>query len=121
MCELMTGWYLLQCGKKERSQPTFKFIYLHKKNACLNGWHNAINHQWSQRRWGSTHRPHHIIVACYCNRCTKICLSKVNEVMHPDMVFHCVNDGLGNLVHRMKDWHERMLGHENIRKKRAHE
>jgi hypothetical protein len=32
-----------------------------------------------------------------------ICLSKVNEVMHPNMVFHCVNDGLGNSVHRMKD------------------
>jgi hypothetical protein len=30
-------------------------------------------------------------------------LSKVNEVMHPDMVFHCVNDGLGNSVHWMKD------------------
>jgi len=26
-------------------------------------------------------------------------LSKVNEVMHPSMVFHYVNDGLGNLVH----------------------
>ncbi len=26
-------------------------------------------------------------------------LSKVNEVMHPSMVFHCVNDGLGNSVH----------------------
>ncbi len=32
-----------------------------------------------------------------------ICLSKANEVMHPDMVFHCVNDGLGNSVHQMKD------------------
>jgi len=31
-------------------------------------------------------------------------LSKVNELMHPNMVFHCVNDGLGNSVHRMKDW-----------------
>ncbi len=30
-------------------------------------------------------------------------LSKVNEIMHLDMVFHCVNDGLGNSVHRMKD------------------
>jgi hypothetical protein len=46
-------------------------------------------------------------------------LCKVNEVMHPDMVFHCVNDGLGNLVHRMKDWHEMMLEHGNIHKKRA--
>ncbi len=30
-------------------------------------------------------------------------LSKVNEVMHPDMVFHYINDRLGNSVHRMKD------------------
>ncbi len=28
-----------------------------------------------------------------------ICFSKVNEVMHIGMVFHCVNDGLGNSVH----------------------
>ncbi|CAK9218640.1 unnamed protein product [Sphagnum troendelagicum] len=46
-------------------------------------------------------------------------LSKVNEVMHHGMVFHCVNDGLGNSVHRIKDWHETMLKHGNIRKKRA--
>jgi hypothetical protein len=26
-------------------------------------------------------------------------LSKENEVMHPSMVFHCVNDGLGNSMH----------------------
>jgi len=50
-----------------------------------------------------------------------ICLSKVNEVMHHGMVFHSVNGGLGNLVHRMKDWHETMLEHGNIRKKKAHE
>jgi hypothetical protein len=30
-------------------------------------------------------------------------LSKVNEVMHLVMVFHCVNDGLGNSMHWMKD------------------
>ncbi len=41
--------------------------------------------------------------------------------MHPSMVFHCVNDGLGNSMHRMKDWHETMLEHGNIRKKRARE
>jgi hypothetical protein len=51
-----------------------------------------------------------------------ICLFKVNEeVMHPNMVFHCVNDGLGNLVHQMKDWHETMLKHGNIRKKKVRE
>jgi hypothetical protein len=44
-------------------------------------------------------------------------LSKVNEVMHPGTKFHCFNDGLGNLVHRMKDWHETMLKHGNIHKR----
>jgi hypothetical protein len=48
-------------------------------------------------------------------------LSKVNEVMHLGMVFHCINDELGNSVHRMKDWHETMLKHGNIGKKRVHE
>jgi hypothetical protein len=48
-------------------------------------------------------------------------LSKVNEVVHPSMVFHCINDGLRNSVHWMKDWHETMLKHGNIRKKRVHE
>jgi len=48
-------------------------------------------------------------------------LPKVNEVMHPGMVFHCVNDGLHNSGHRMKDWHETMLEHGNIRKRRARE
>jgi hypothetical protein len=28
-----------------------------------------------------------------------ICLSKVNEVMHLGMVFHCINDGLDNSMH----------------------
>jgi hypothetical protein len=50
-----------------------------------------------------------------------ICLSKVNEVMRPDMVFHCVNDGFGNSVYRMKDWHETMLEHGNIYEKKVHE
>jgi hypothetical protein len=48
-------------------------------------------------------------------------LSKVNEIMHLGMIFHCVNDGLGNSVHRMEDWHETMLKHGNIRKKGAYE
>jgi hypothetical protein len=48
-------------------------------------------------------------------------LSKADEIMHPNMVFHCVNDGLGNSMHRMKNWPETMLEHGNIRKKRAYE
>jgi hypothetical protein len=38
--------------------------------------------------------------------------------MHLDMVFHCVNDGLGNSMQRMKDWHEMMENMEiSIRKR----
>jgi hypothetical protein len=57
--------------KKEGSQPTFEFIHPYEESVCSNGWHNAINHQLSQRRWGSTHRSHHIIVVCYCTRYKK--------------------------------------------------
>jgi hypothetical protein len=58
------------------------------------------------------------VIATYVQH---ICLSKVNEVMHPDMVFHCIKDGLDNSMHRMKDWHEMMLEHGNMRRKKAHE
>jgi hypothetical protein len=43
------------------------------------------------------------------------------EVMHFDMAFHCVNDELNISVHQMKDWHEMILEHGNIWKKRVHE
>jgi hypothetical protein len=39
---------------------------------------------------------------------------------HPNMVFHCVNDGLGKSMHQMKDLHEMMLEYGNIYKKRVH-
>ncbi len=93
-------WYLPQCGKRKWSQPTFKFIHPHGKNVCSNGWHNAKNHQRSQRRWGSTHRPHHTIIVSYCNKCTRY------------SPFQCKWNHAsrhGHLVHRMKDWHETML------------
>jgi hypothetical protein len=32
-----------------------------------------------------------------------ICLSKLNGIMHPSIVFHRINDGLDNLMHWMKD------------------
>jgi len=37
------------------------------------------------------------------------------------MVFHHINDGLGNLMHQMKDWHETTVEHANIHRKRVHE
>jgi hypothetical protein len=48
-------------------------------------------------------------------------LSKVNEIMHPNMVFHYMNCDIGNSMHWMKDWHKTKLKHGNIYKKRAHE
>ncbi len=57
--------------KKRRIITNLQVHPPHGENACSNGWHNVKNHQWNQRRWGSTHRPHHIIVVCYCNRCKK--------------------------------------------------
>jgi hypothetical protein len=48
-------------------------------------------------------------------------LSKVDGTMHPSMVFHHINDGLGNSVHQMKDWHEIMVEHANICRKKVHE
>ncbi len=72
MCELMRlDDTSPNVEKREGSQPTFKFIHPYGKSVCSNGWHDARNHQWIQRRWGSTHRPHHIIVACYWNKCTR--------------------------------------------------
>ncbi len=32
-----------------------------------------------------------------------ICPSKANKFVHPDIVFHCIDVGFGNLVHWMKD------------------
>ncbi len=63
MCGFITSNDTSPNVGKIKSQPPFKFIHHHRKNISLNGWHNARNHQQSQRRWGLTHRPHHIIVA----------------------------------------------------------
>jgi len=60
-----------QCGKINGAQPTFEFIHPHGEIFCSNGWCNAKNHERSQRRWGSTHRLHHIIVVCYYNKSMK--------------------------------------------------
>ncbi len=54
--------------KKKRIKTNFKFLHPHGENAYSNGWHNAINHQQNQRRWGLTYRPHQIIVAHYYNK-----------------------------------------------------
>ncbi len=55
-----------------------------------------------------------------CNIC-KIRFTKANVVLHPRLVLHRVEDGLGNSVKRLKDWHEIMFNHTNVCTKRCHE
>lgn len=50
-----------------------------------------------------------------------ICLTKVNESLHLGMVFQLVEDGIGNLVKWLKDWHETMFEDKNACNKRCHE
>jgi hypothetical protein len=55
-----------------------------------------------------------------CNIC-KIRLTKANAVLHPRLVLHRVEDGLGNSVKQLKDWHETMINHTNVCTKQCHE
>jgi hypothetical protein len=55
-----------------------------------------------------------------CNICN-IHLTKANAVLHPRLMLHCVEDGLGNRVKRLKNWHETRCNHPNVRTKQCHE
>jgi hypothetical protein len=55
-----------------------------------------------------------------CNICN-ICLTKVNAFLHLGLMLHYIEDGLINIVKRLKDWHETMLNHTNVRTKQCHE
>jgi len=48
-------------------------------------------------------------------------LTKANAISHLGLVLRRVEDGLENSVKRVKDWHETMLNHTNVRTKRCHE
>jgi len=61
---------------------------------------------------------HMKVLACNIRN---IRLTKGNAVSHPKLVLHCVEDGLGNNVKRLKDWHETMLNHTNVHTKHCHE
>jgi hypothetical protein len=39
--------------------------------------------------------------------------------MHPRMVFRRVDDGFGNSINWMKDWHEPIMEHLNTHKKKG--
>ncbi len=61
---------------------------------------------------------HMKVLACNIRN---ICLTKVNAISHLGLVLRRVEDGLGNSVKRLKDWHETMLNHTNVHTKRCHE
>jgi len=48
-------------------------------------------------------------------------LRKANAVLHPRLVLHRLEDGLGNSVKWFKDWHETMFNHTNVHTKQCHE
>ncbi len=77
-------------------------------NECKEGDVTLCEHATSHMR----------ILACNIHN---ICFTKVNVVLHPRLVLHRIEDGLRNSVKRLKDWHETMFNHTNLRTKRCHE
>jgi hypothetical protein len=61
---------------------------------------------------------HMRVLACNIRN---IRIIKANAISHPGLVLRRVEDGLGNNVKRLKDWHETMLNHTNVCSKRCHE
>ncbi len=73
-------------------------------NECKDGDVTLCEHSTSHTR----------ILACnICN----IRLTNRNAVLHPGLVLHHIEDGLGNSVKQLKDWHETMFNHTNVRTK----
>jgi hypothetical protein len=46
-------------------------------------------------------------------------LTKAKESLHLSLCH--VGDGLGYLIHKLKDWHETMTTHTNVCKQKSHE
>jgi hypothetical protein len=61
------------------------------------------------------------IMKVVASKIQNIHLTKMSESFHTGMLLHHVDDGLGYSVHRLKDWHEIMFTHTNVRKKRSHQ
>jgi len=73
-------------------------------NECKEGDVTLCEHATSHMR----------VLACNIRN---ICLTKANAISHLRLVLHRLEDGLGNNVKRLKDWHEIMLNHTNVRTK----
>jgi 1,4-alpha-glucan branching enzyme len=71
-------------------------------NECKEGDVTFCEHATSHMR----------VLACNIHN---ICLTKANVVSHPGLVLHHVENGLGNSVKWLKDWHETTFNHTNVR------
>jgi hypothetical protein len=76
-------------------------------NECKEGDVTLCEHATSHMR----------VLACNIRN---IRLTKANAVLHLGLVLHRVEDGLGNSVKRLKNWHEILLNHTNVHTKRCH-
>jgi len=73
-------------------------------NECKEGDVTLCEHATSHMR----------VLACNIHN---IHLTKANIVLHLGLVLHRVENGLGNSVKRLKNWHETMFNHTNVHTK----
>jgi len=88
----------------ERSLAQFVTTMQEITNECKEGDVTLCEHATSHMR------------VLTCNICN-IRLTKANAISHPGFVLRRVEDGLGNSVKWLKDWHETMHNHTNVRTK----
>ncbi len=107
-------------GNKDDNQPSISNAPTKKALAQIN---DVVQEIINEVKEGGIQLIDHAtsLLCVVASNVQNIHLSKVNEIMRLGMVFHHINDGPGNLVHQMKDWHETMLKHANIHRKRVHE
>jgi hypothetical protein len=88
----------------ERALAQFVTIMQEITNECKEGDVRVCEYATSHLR----------VLACNIHNIHPI---KANAILHPGLVLHFVEDGLGNSVKRFKNWHETMFNHTNVRTK----
>jgi hypothetical protein len=73
-----------------------------------------------QTKGSNTFQSCHLTNEMLTTKIQTICFTKVNEPLHPMLLLQYVEDGLGNLIKRLKDWHEIMFIHTNAHNKISH-
>jgi hypothetical protein len=89
-------------GKKNHNQPSISNIPMERIFAQMGDVVQKIINEVKQG--GIQLIDHATSLLCVVASIVQsICLSKLNGIMHPSMVFHRIKDGLGNSMHWMKD------------------